>query len=206
MHLQTGLAARLAKPLSSRLPWSSCRTGQGWPRPRDGSGTAPTWPPSAGAPRPARRRCAACAMPAHIAASGTSSLTPSAAVHLDRPVDAPPGATRGATTLMAAISDRAPLAPSRSISQAVFSVSSRAWSISILDSAICCLDHALAGRAARRTRPVTRPARPSCRAPARPPRWPACSGGCGRARAGPGRSRTRRPPRRAGSPPARARR
>ena len=40
-------------------------------------------------------------------------------------------------TLMAAISDRAPLAPTLSIRSAVLRTMSRAWSISIRDSAIC---------------------------------------------------------------------
>ncbi len=70
-----------------------------------------------------------------MAASGKSSQTPP-----------PPWAwmarstTRsamfGAITLMAEISIRAPLLPTVSISQAAFSVSSRAWSISMRQSAI----------------------------------------------------------------------
>ena len=57
------------------------------------------------------------------------------AVDLDRPVE-DVAAARGAATLIAAISVRAPLAPTLSISQAALSTSSRACSIASRDSAI----------------------------------------------------------------------
>ena len=101
---------------------------------------------------------------------------------------------------------RAPLLPAVSISQAVFSTSSRACSISIRDSAIQFADHALARKRLAERRALRARARTSGRRPARPCRSRACSGGCGPGRAAPARSRSPRPPRRACSRRARARR
>ena len=75
--------------------------------------------------------------PAHIIASGVSSLTPAPPwVWIARSTTS--RAIRGATTLMAAISLRAPFAPTVSIIHAALRVSSRACSIAIRDSAIHC--------------------------------------------------------------------
>ena len=94
--------------------------------------------------------------PAYISASGKSSLTPPPPwTWIARSMTSQ--AIRGAITLIAATSVRAPLAPTVSISQAVFSVISRACSIAIRDSAICCLHHALLAPAPCRTPPATPP-------------------------------------------------
>ena len=127
---------------------------------------------------------------AYIAASGKSSLTPAAAVHLDRAVDHLAGDLGGRDL------DRRDLDPGALVAGDVHQprgLQGQQPRLLDLDPRLGdpVADHALPGkrlaeREARRGR-----ARTSGRRPARPCRSRACSGGCDPGRAAPGRSRTR---------------
>ena len=125
----------------------------------------------------------------HIPASGVSSDIPSEPwTWIAR--SSTSMTTLAATTLIIEISRRASFLPSVSIFQAAIRVSRRACSVSIRDLATkswtnCFSASFDAERLARRWRAGT-----SSRSPARRCRSRACSGGCGRGRAGPGRSRS----------------
>ena len=151
----------------------------------------------AGAPRRDRRRSAGCAGPPTSSRAGCRRLTPAPPkIWIARSTTA--SATRGATTLIAAISLRAPLAPTVSIIQAALSVSSRACSISIRDVGDPLLHDALAGQRPAEGLPLGGPVDHQLQRPLGHADRRACSGGSGPGRGGPGRWRSRRPPRPAG--------
>ena len=210
-HQRAGLRARRSpqrvrssrswRPPSRRSSWAppSCSgpVAVGRRRRLRRSGRAPGGRPVGGAPRRGRRRSAGCAGRRTCAASGKSSDTPP-----------PPWAwmarstTRsamfGATTLMAEISIAAPLLPTVSISHAALSVSSRACSISMRESAIHSWITPCSASGLPNATRLDDPAAHQLERPLGHRRRSACSGGCGRGRGGPGRWRSRRPPRRSG--------
>ena len=126
------------------------------------------------------------------AASGKSWLTPPAPCAWIA-LSSTHSAIGGTAILIAWISVCAPLLPTVSISQAVLSTSSRACSMRTRDSAIHSPIDALLGERLAERDPLDGRAGTSAPAPARPCRSAACSGGCGRGRAGPARWRSRRP-------------
>ena len=149
------------------------------------------------APRPARRPSADAR--ARVRVGEPEVLGDAgAAVRLDRPVDHPAGHVRRHDL------DHRDLRARRLVAALVHhvarpcSVSSRAWSISMRDSAMRsrvtpCSASGLPERDARLQRAGT-----SAPARARPARSAACSGGCGPGPGGPARSRSRGPRRAAG--------
>ena len=182
-------------------------SGRRWaPRRRRRTCAARGGRPSAGAPRRARRPGGGSGCAAYSEASGEVVADAGGAVGLDGLVDDPQRHLRHGH-LDAAISVRAALLPG-GVHQprGVERVAAGPGRCSMRASAIHVLDHALLGQRLAERDPARRPAGTSARARVPPRRWCACSGGCGRGRAGPGRWRTRRPPRRGGSSPARGRR
>ncbi len=144
-----------------------------------------------GAPRPGRRRGAACAGPPRRRPAGNRPTDAAAAVGLDRPVDAPAGHVRRDDL------DHRDLGLGDLVADGVHHVGGlQRQQAGLLDHACATRRCAPASHACsaiglpKATRRASR-ACTSARARARPGRSSACSGGCGPARGGPGRSRSR---------------
>ena len=164
------------------------------------SGGVRAWPGSCGAPRRGRRRGAACGPAPTAAASGVSWLTP-----------APPCAWMALSMTHSRHRrrrdlDGLDLGVRALVADGVHQPGGLEHQQPGLLDAHPGLgdpvpDHALLGQRPAERDPARWPGGTSAPGPARPCRSAACSGGSGRARAGPGRWRSRRPRRRSGSPP-----